>query len=691
MSSDASLPEDLGRSRLAITYSRELVARLTRLGGGSSTFALVGPWGSGKSWLLSAVLEHVGRSDAWRTGSHSTVYFNPWFYADEQALFAGFSTLLLQQTLKKRRARNTTAKLLQFIGPSAKFGPVDVSDLLTRAGGAIGGLSAPESIRTAVEKGLKDSKKSVLIVMDDLDRLNPDELLVLFKLIRLVGDVPGLNYLLAYDEETLAHLLQQTAIANGSPDRARRYLEKIVERRWEVPPLTPAQVEALVLERLPLRDDEQSRSNPGIGYQLEALVGRALSTPRAAERFVSLARAVPENMRAELDQRDLYLSLFLRVAAPNLWATIVEEREFLTTGSSSVATIDRGARAKFVQARIRASVDSSSISEELVALVEDAFPAFSEALSPQQLRVQGDGPRIGNPDFVDHYLWLDLPPGAVSEELVRELMTGLPADRSKAGLNELLSSSPRLALASIRRNAGSPFVNSRALLDYFESAYGSHGVEDPFTIFSSVDDRLIGTAQEMLAHNSFAELKQIGDVSPKRPLLMEVLALFNRNGFSSYGRDFATWAEKQIWIAAEGLASVLTSRKSPRYNNQEVRRDLRMLIELNPDIARTVIRDQVDKGRWRPDDVASMYLRRDMSSSGYRLQFDFNGFRRDLEPALARRVTGKMDLLDFPQDWLKVPPDLNGDGEVSDERARRLSRFAVSRRAGELNETDSTE
>ena len=42
----------------------------------------------------------------------------------------------------------------------------------------------------------------ILVVIDDLDRLQPDELLLVFKLIRLVGRLPSVGYILAFDERT---------------------------------------------------------------------------------------------------------------------------------------------------------------------------------------------------------------------------------------------------------------------------------------------------------------------------------------------------------------------------------------------------------------------------------------------------------------------------------------------------------
>ena len=44
-------------------------------------------------------------------------------------------------------------------------------------------------------------------MIDDIDRLQPDELCDLFKAIKGVGDLPNVIYLLAFDHEMVAQTL----------------------------------------------------------------------------------------------------------------------------------------------------------------------------------------------------------------------------------------------------------------------------------------------------------------------------------------------------------------------------------------------------------------------------------------------------------------------------------------------------
>jgi len=411
-------PIDLGRSDRTVAMTQALLKHLhdTR---STSTFAIVGPWGSGKTWLLNGVTDGLKAASP-GMNQRDLIEFNPWFYADEAALFLGFAELLLHLTPKKTGARKAMAALLSTVGPSLKFGSVDLTKLASAGESRARGLSGPEQIRNRVSQAVEKSGRHVLVIMDDLDRLNPAELLMLFKLIRLVGDVPGISYLLTYDEATLLQLLARTDIAADSEERARRYLEKIVEVRWPVPPLSAKQIAALV--DTPIAElvnegaavvSELTRQDAAFDYRLAALLRKRITTPRAAERFVSMFREIPARAIAELDFDDLAFALYLRAYLPRVWALIVEEHELLTGGSVYGFLLQESANAqlKRLDGRLRdAMAGEAGDVEEVLDLVREHFPRFDNAVRGRNDH-HGDRPlRISEPAFVARYMWLDLPP-----------------------------------------------------------------------------------------------------------------------------------------------------------------------------------------------------------------------------------------------------------------------------------------
>lgn len=656
---------DLGRGQLGSVYAGQIVDRIAG-GGASATFGVVGAWGSGKSWLLDAILRELSEHPNWGATNCTVVRFNPWYYSDEQALFAGFAHLLVQGALERKKGRKRLADLLRWVGPAAKFGPVDISEFLTNMGDGLSG-TAPTQISKEVEAGLKASNRQLLIVMDDLDRLTPDELLVLFKLIRLIGEVPGLHYLLAYDEDTLHHLLMQTSIAADSADRARRYLEKIVERRWEVPPMTDRHLDEVLFSKLRLV--EADRNDPGLGYRLEGVFRSVITTPRSAERYVDLAGMVPDRVRQQLHQGDLHLSLLLRHAAPAVWKLIVQERSFLVSRESGLLSAkDRDSRVESLQAKIRSVAGELSGNEDLFMLLEQSFPGlqFTKSLAG---RGEWDAHRIGHPDFIDHFLWLDLPPGSVPELAILTALQGLPGAGAEGEIRSWLAAAPRLTFEAIGRNFEGSGVKKTEVIGLLARLLGSHGIDATIGAFGiSIDRRILTIAEEVLLRmptNELDELLQNESLLKTRMMAELVVALHLRP--KNHYHELMRFVDDAI----PPLTSILTKRLSVLNSDalllENNRLDFLILARIATDELRSLVAQSLENDHWKAGNIVALYLgiRSDAEERSWYL--DLRHLREDLGEDLVGMISTQLrsefgdpqtaeGVGDFPVDNEELPP-----------------------------------
>ncbi|WP_331722862.1 P-loop NTPase fold protein [Nocardia sp. NBC_00511] len=69
----------------------------------------------------------------------------------------------------------------------------------------------------ASRKSCPSSAPRVLIIVDDLGRLDANELLAVLKTVRLLGGFPGIHYPLACDQITINDVLSTTAVVGNSP------------------------------------------------------------------------------------------------------------------------------------------------------------------------------------------------------------------------------------------------------------------------------------------------------------------------------------------------------------------------------------------------------------------------------------------------------------------------------------------
>lgn len=130
----------------------------------------------------------------------------------------------------------------------------------------------------------------MLVVMDDLDRLSPEELLVVFKLVRLVGHLPNIYYLISFDEQTLLDVLQRSDLVRDSDHRAREVLEKIIQVRLDLPAFRDRDAAAmsdrslnalLDAHSMSMTSGEQRRFSEACFRHLQD----RLQTPRAIKRY----------------------------------------------------------------------------------------------------------------------------------------------------------------------------------------------------------------------------------------------------------------------------------------------------------------------------------------------------------------------------------------------------------------------
>jgi predicted KAP-like P-loop ATPase len=200
---------------------------------------MIGPWGSGKSTLLnfaSSEIEALGED--WEVKR-----FNPWLFSDTESLVSEFFKTLrvalsvdLTTELREKLARYSHA--VAPFGALAKLVGFDATKMIEALAGKLDGDLSIEKARDDLSEALSECDTKFVVVIDDLDRLLPEELLLVLKLIRLVGSLPHIYYLLAYDEATLLDVLGTTELARGNESRALTYLEKIVQVRLDIPPMS---------------------------------------------------------------------------------------------------------------------------------------------------------------------------------------------------------------------------------------------------------------------------------------------------------------------------------------------------------------------------------------------------------------------------------------------------------------------
>ncbi|WP_194834863.1 P-loop NTPase fold protein [Nocardia sp. XZ_19_369] len=263
--SDAAI-ETMSEDRLArAAFANRIAQRIARTGTGPSVvFGLAGPWGSGKTSMLSMIgeaLENIS-AEADTDTRWSVAHFTPWAASDIDSLITEFYTAIASALPEKAtEARDLlkaatpvatavgkafAAAVVNKIAPGGFESAMQAgTDALADQLGTVKVSEDPFQVRfDKISKAIQEAGTRVLVVVDDLDRLHTDELLAVMKAVRLLGRFPNVHYLLAYDKTTVLDLLTSSDLARDNRDRAHRYLEKIVQYPFVLPPIQRVHIEA---------------------------------------------------------------------------------------------------------------------------------------------------------------------------------------------------------------------------------------------------------------------------------------------------------------------------------------------------------------------------------------------------------------------------------------------------------------
>ncbi|MFF0371160.1 P-loop NTPase fold protein [Micromonospora sp. NPDC005087] len=312
------------------------VALLDQIGSrpSSTVVGLVGPWGSGKTSTI-LMIEAGLNPDRW-----GVTWINPWALSGPDAvvteLLGAIRAAVPEKTTAGDRVRRHLSRYGALATPALSMVPVVGSAATAMAAEAVQRLNDQGTTlaeqANQVSDALRALARPTLVVIDDVDRLQPEQLLAVFRAVRVLGRLPHVHYVLAYDQETILDVLSTTPIADKHGARAVAFLEKIVTIRLEQPPVRLEHAESLfnagcagALGRASasLSEDAQRR----MVEEREALLLRVLTEPRSVARLLAQVDIyLPLVGAAEVDVVDFITLTFLRITYPRLYQAIAMHR-----------------------------------------------------------------------------------------------------------------------------------------------------------------------------------------------------------------------------------------------------------------------------------------------------------------------------------------------------------------------------
>ncbi len=353
--------------------------------------AINGPWGSGKSsvinlvkhylkekikpnqspdsfefprrasnWLKSLAPKRRSRQPSSDMSNSSNVSleildFKCWWFRGEEALMIEFFHQLYRALDKsglevaKKAVSDLGSIMLRNLAPLAgaatnHFAPGTGEMAATGMNLLSKIIQEEETVETLYDKisqALLNSNKRYLMIIDDIDRLSPDEALLIFRLVKSVGRLTKITYLLAYDRK-----LAEKIVSDCYPSEGPHYLEKVVQAPFDIPyPLRSDLLNVFVKSVKQLwkepQESEYWREYAASEYRhfwslFNNVVAPQIQSPRDIIRIMNALKVSWPAVAGEVEPTDFLALETLRVKQPGLYSILKAHKQELTADDMSL-------------------------------------------------------------------------------------------------------------------------------------------------------------------------------------------------------------------------------------------------------------------------------------------------------------------------------------------------------------------
>jgi hypothetical protein len=432
----------LGFAHLAEGISRVIID-LTAPSG--YVIGVHGQWGSGKSTLLNFIPEYLKKHNAEHEDNQVIhIDFRPWIISGHQDLITAFFKILSEKlgpndNLIKRFWKKI---VLIFRGTTDDLANAAATVALTvdPSGGVGSGIArklAKQSLNTVIGRFLEDpslqkayedlraqlvrSGKRFLVTVDDIDRLEDSEVKSIMQMVKSIGQLPNIVYLLAYDREIVFDVLDQGAKRAGP-----RFAEKVVQQEIELPKPTKSSLLTILDEELSFltaASDDSMRWH----YIVRDGVHRWIRSPRDVVRLSNAVKFSWPALEGEIDPQDLLAIEGLRLFDVGTFNWIRDNRDFLFAEGRFMLARDE--LNKFAAESLKKCIPVND-QLEVLRIMSVLFPQSAKWFEGSDSFRREDFDDvvmrrgIGSEGGYDSYFSMHPSSDAVSKTVVNDLMSG---------------------------------------------------------------------------------------------------------------------------------------------------------------------------------------------------------------------------------------------------------------------------
>lgn len=281
----------------------------------SFCFGLYGSWGEGKTSVINLVKKRLQNNE-----NNIIFEFDPWYLTSKEAMLKYFVDELEQ----KLKLTSEEFKVLK-----KYFNRINTVGISVLGSGFNAGWTVGQDdilkLKKDINNLLKRFKKKVIIFIDDIDRLQCDEILLVFKIVKLIGNFKHTIFVLSMDVESVEKSLKNKQVDTD-------FIDKIVQKQIHLPKAEQNDIEQFfwleidkLFKNLNIDDDRRKNELEQLFLVYKKHLIKQFFTLRDVKRyFNSLSASLPPVVK-EVHLLDFLILEIIKVFTPFLYNNIFEK------------------------------------------------------------------------------------------------------------------------------------------------------------------------------------------------------------------------------------------------------------------------------------------------------------------------------------------------------------------------------
>lgn len=423
--------DKLQRKKFVVDLSKIILTLPSELTG-SFTIGLNGSWGEGKTSVINLLIEKLKESTGFND-NFLLIQFDPWCFGDEKAILNAFYDQLEKAFLEQfifAGFKKSIARYLMLISTGVSFlgFKFDIhSPIITFA-----------KTKKQIENYIQKAGKKVLIIIDDIDRLQPDEMALVFKLVRNNTNFENAIFLLSFDTAIVEKALKEKCNID------RDFLEKIINKPIPLPEIEQQSIDDYILKEIKqllkaidIPEDERAKLVNKFSniYRITIKMQKLFRTIRVAKRYINSLYSSLPSVKSEVYLIDFLLleslKLFHMGLYRDIWANpwyYIKSKDIEQESLNPLNSVDEKLKYEELKAHVEKLLEHTPDAEIFKRLLLELFPEFlhkvwsdiilMEMNTPPFMTYRGDRleKRIFHPDCFPKYFLLQVPSLEISDE-----------------------------------------------------------------------------------------------------------------------------------------------------------------------------------------------------------------------------------------------------------------------------------